>query len=438
MFDQLTNRLESFFKKLKGSGRLTEEQVRETLREVKKILLEADVSLSVVRDFILRIEQKAVGQEVIASVSPGHQIIKIIHDELVVLLGGDYRTLKLSGTPAVVMVCGLQGSGKTTFCAKLALWLKERKRFPLLVAADVYRPAAIEQLVVLGEKISVPVFTGDRKNPLKIAQECIDAARERSSDVVIVDTAGRLAIDNQMMTELEKIKSILSPSDILYVADAMTGQDAVNTASEFAKRINFHGVVLTKMDGDARGGAALSIRHVTGKPLQFIGTGEKVDALEPFHPDRMAKRILGMGDVVTLVERAQKAVDEKKAAELAERMLTNTFTLEDFLEQLDSIKKMGSLQELIKMIPGIGSKIKDTEIDEKELVIVKSIIQSMTKEERRRPQIIDLSRKRRIALGSGRSIQEVNRLLNQYEQIRKMMSKMGGAQLKKGKIPFAF
>lgn len=436
MFEQLTNRLEQFFKKLKGGGRLTEDQVRETLREVRKILLEADVSLPVVRDFILKVEQKAIGQEILSSVSPGHQIIKIIHDEMVALLGGDYRSLKLSGTPAIVMVCGLQGSGKTTFCAKLALWLKERKRFPMMVAADVYRPAAIEQLIVLGEKISVPVFTGDRKDPIKIAKECIDAAREKTADVVIVDTAGRLAIDNEMMTELEKIKSILAPSDILYVADAMTGQDAVNTATEFAKRINFHGVVLTKMDGDARGGAALSIRHVTGKPVQFVGIGEKPEALEPFHPDRMAKRILGLGDVVTLVERAQKAVDEKRAAEIAEKMMTNTFTLEDFLEQLDSIKKMGSIQDLIKMIPGVGSKLKNTEIDEKELVTVKAIIQSMTKEERLRPQIIDVSRKKRIASGSGTTIQEVNRLLNQYDQIRKMMSKFGAMNFKKGKLPF--
>lgn len=436
MFEQLTNRLEGFFKKLRGGGRLTEDQVRETLREIRKILLEADVSLSVVRDFILKVEQKAIGQEVISSVSPGQQIIKIIHDEMVVLLGGDYRTLKLSGTPSVVMVCGLQGSGKTTFCAKLALWLKERKRFPLLVAADVYRPAAIEQLMVLGQKINVPVHIGDKKNSIDIVKGSMDTARANACDVIIVDTAGRLAIDNDMMIELEKIKAMLTPSDILYVADAMTGQDAVNTATEFARRIEFHGVVLTKMDGDARGGAALSIRHVTGKPLQFIGTGEKPEALEPFHPDRMAKRILGLGDVVTLVERAQKAVDEKKAAELAQRMMSNTFTLEDFLEQIESVKKMGSLQDLVKMIPGVGSKLKDTEIDERELISVKAIIQSMTIDERKRPQIIDASRRKRIAAGSGKTVQDVNRLLNQYDQIRKMMGKLGGMNLKRGKLPF--
>ncbi|MDK9700452.1 MAG: signal recognition particle protein [bacterium] len=373
----------------------------------------------------------------LSSVSPGNQIVKIIHDELVSLLGGDYRPLKLGGMPAIVMVCGLQGSGKTTFCSKLALWLKQRKRYPMLVAADVYRPAAIDQLVILGEKIGIPVSVGDRKNPLSIVKSGIDEARRQARDVVILDTAGRLAIDDVMMGELEKIKAAVNPSDILYVADAMTGQDAVNTAVEFARRIDFHGVVLTKMDGDARGGGALSIRAATGRPLLFIGTGEKPDALEPFHPDRMAKRILGMGDIVTLVERAQQAVDEKKAAELASRLQTNTFTFDDFLEQIESIKKMGSLQDLVKMIPGVGAKLKDAEIDEKELLYVKAIIQSMTKDERRRPQIIDGSRRKRIANGCGRPLQEVNRLLSQYDQMRKLMSKMGGFKFGKGgKLPF--
>ncbi len=438
MFEQLSNRLEGFFKKLRGGGRLSEEQVRETLREIRKILLEADVNLNVARDFVDKISDKAVGSEVISSVSPGNQIVKIIHDELVVLLGGDYRPMKLSGTPAIVMVCGLQGSGKTTFCAKLALWLKERKRYPLMVAGDVYRPAAIDQLQVLGQKSGVPVSIGDRKTPLAIAKSGIDDARRQARDVVIIDTAGRLAIDDEMMAELEKIKASVNPSDILYVADAMTGQDAVTTAVEFARRIDFHGVVLTKMDGDARGGAALSIRAATGRPLLFIGTGEKADALEPFHPDRMAKRILGLGDIVTLVERAQRAVDEQKAAQLAERLQTATFTFDDFLEQIESIKKMGSLQDLVKMIPGIGNKLKDVDIDEKELLHVKAIIQSMTKIERIRPHIIDGSRRRRIAIGSGRPLQEVNRLLNQYDQMRKMMSKMGGFHPgKKGmKLPF--
>lgn len=382
MFEQLSSRLEGFFKKLRGGGRLTEEQVKETMREIRKILLEADVNLNIARDFVEKIQDKAVGAEVISAVSPGNQIVKIIHDELVLLLGGDYRPLKLGGMPAVVMVAGLQGSGKTTFCAKLALWLKERKRYPMLVAADVYRPAAIDQLIVLGEKIGVPVSTGDRKNPLAIAKGGIDDARRQARDIVIIDTAGRLAIDDDMMIELEKIKAAINPSDILYVADAMTGQDAVNTAIEFARRIDFHGVVLTKMDGDARGGAALSIRAATGRPLLFIGTGEKADALEPFHPDRMAKRILGLGDIVTLVERAQRAVDDQKAAQLAERLQSATFTFDDFLDQIESIKKMGSLQDLVKMIPGIGNKLKDVEIDEKELLHVKAIIQSMTKIER--------------------------------------------------------
>ncbi len=436
MFEQLSSRLEGFFKKLRGGGRLSEEQVAQTLAEVRKILLEADVNLNVARDFVDRIQSKATGVEVIQSVSPGNQIVKIIHDELVVLLGGDFRPMKLSGMPAIVMVCGLQGSGKTTFIAKLALWLKERKRYPLMVAADVYRPAAIDQLIVLGEKIGVPVSTGDRKTPLAIVKNGIDDARRQARDVVLIDTAGRLAIDDEMMVELEKIKAAVNPSDILYVADAMTGQDAVNTAVEFARRIDFHGVVLTKMDGDARGGAALSIRAVTGRPLMFIGTGEKADALETFHPDRMAKRILGLGDIVTLVERAQRVVDEQKAAQLADRMATATFTFDDFLEQIESIKKMGSLQDLVKMIPGIGNKLKGVEIDEKELVYVKAIIQSMTKYERVRPTIIDGSRRKRIANGSGRPLQEVNRLLNQYEQMRKMMSKIGKGGKHGMKMPF--
>jgi len=436
MFDQLTSRFESFFRKLRGHGRLTEDNIRESMREVRRILLEADVNFRVVKDFISRVQEKALGQEVLKSITPGQQVIKIIHDELIHLLGEGHSKLDLSGLPPVpVMIVGLQGSGKTTLAAKLALHLRRKGKFPLLVAADIYRPAAIEQLKQLGRQLDIPVWAPGTIDPVEICKGALSEARRNGRDVVLLDTAGRLHIDEEMMAELSRIQQAVSPPEILYVADGMAGQDAVKAAQEFQERLDFTGVVLTKLDGDAKGGAALSVRAVTGKPIRFIGTGEKPDALEEFHPDRMASRILGMGDIVTLVERAQETVDQESAEQLARKLAKAEFTFEDFLDQLKQIRKMGSLDQLLSMVPGMGKQVKDLNLDEKELKRTEAIVYSMTAEERRKPHIINGSRRRRIAQGSGTRVQDVNQLLKQFEQLRTMMKRMGKMKGKFRGIP---
>jgi signal recognition particle subunit SRP54 len=432
MFDSLTDKLNSVFKRLRGHGKLTEQNITEALKEVRLALLEADVNFKVVKDFVERIRSRAVGREVLESLTPAQQVIKIVHEELISLMGGANMVLNLSfKTPIPIMLVGLQGSGKTTTVGKLGKFLKEKGRKPYLVPADVRRPAAIEQLTKLGEQLSLPVFTPNpQESPLKICQKALIWAEEENGDVLLIDTAGRLHIDEALMKELEEIKRELNPREILLVADAMTGQDAVNVAKRFNEALDIHGVILTKLDGDARGGAALSIQAVTGKPIKFIGVGEKLDALEIFHPDRMASRILGMGDVLSLIEKAQEAIDAKKAQELEKKLLKDTFTLEDFREQLQQIKKMGSIEQIFSMIPGMGRlKIpKDLQGSEKELVKVEAIINSMTKEERRSPEILNGSRRLRIAKGSGTTVQDVNQLLKQYLQTKKMLRqfKRGG------------
>ncbi len=431
MFDSLTEKLNSVFKKLRGHGKLTEQSINEALKEVRLALLEADVNFKVVKDFIERIRSRSVGQEVLESLTPAQQVVKIVHEELISLLGGTSSGLNLSFKPPIpIMLVGLQGSGKTTTAAKLGKFLKGKGRRPYLVPADVRRPAAIEQLQKLGEQLELPVFNPDpRETPLRICQQALQWADQENGDVLIIDTAGRLHIDDALMAELKEIKQELNPREILLVADAMTGQDAVNVAKRFNESLDIHGVTLTKLDGDARGGAALSIKAVTGKPIKFIGTGEKLDALEAFHPDRMASRILGMGDVLSLIEKAQETVDVKKAQELEKKLLKDSFTLEDFRDQLQQIKKMGSIEQILSMIPGIGRlKLpKDFQASEKELVRVEAIINSMTKEERRSPEILNGSRRLRIAKGSGTTVQDVNQLLKQYLQAKKMLR-----QLKRG------
>ncbi len=438
MLEDLTQKLENAFKKLRGYGKLTEENIADSLKEIRRALLEADVNYKVVKDFIAAVQEKAVGEEVLRSVTPGQMIVKIVHDEMVRLLGISTMDIKTAGIPpTILMLCGLQGSGKTTFAGKLAHYLKKRGRKPMLVAADVYRPAAIEQLKVLGRSLDVPVYDEGVGDPVKIAFNAISAARQQFCDTIILDTAGRLHIDQEMMDELVRVKSRVRPHEILFVADGMTGQDAVNTATEFAGKLDFNGVVLTKMDGDARGGAALSIRAVTGKPIKFISIGEKMDELEQFHPDRIASRILGMGDVVTLVEKAQDGIDQAKAKKLEEKLKRAEFDLEDFLDQLQQIKKMGSLESLLKMIPGVGRQIKNAQVDERGLVRVEAIINSMTKEERRNPKILNGSRRKRIAMGSGTRVQDVNQLMSQFQQMKKMMKQMKGKSFKGfGGMPF--
>lgn len=425
MFDSLTNKLSAVFKKLRGHGKLSEQNITEALKEVRLALLEADVNFKVVKDFIDRIRTRAVGQEVLESLTPAQQVIKIVHEELIALMGGTSSGLNLSFKPPIpIMLVGLQGSGKTTTAGKLGRFLKEKGRKPSLVPADVQRPAAIEQLKKLGEQLGIPVFNPDpQESPLKICQKALKWADGEGMEVVLIDTAGRLHVDEVLMKELEEIKKEIVPREILLVADAMTGQDAVNIAKKFNDALDIHGVILTKLDGDARGGAALSIKAVTGKPVKFIGVGEKLEALELFYPDRMASRILGMGDVLSLIERAQEAIDEKKAEELQKKLLKDTFTLEDFREQLQQIKKMGSIEQILSMIPGIGRlKLpKDLQGSEKELVKVEAIIDSMTKEERKRPEILNGSRRLRIAKGSGTTVQDVNQLLKQYLQTKKML-----------------
>ena len=429
MFDNLSERLERSFKILKGEGQITEINVAETLKDVRRALLDADVNYKVAKQFTDSVKQKALGQNVLTSVKPGELMIKIVHDELVTLMGGETCELQLKGNPAVILMSGLQGSGKTTFSGKLARKLKaEKHKKPLLVACDVYRPAAIEQLKVLGAQIDVPVYSEpDSKKPVEIAQNAIKEAKAKGYDLVIVDTAGRLAVDEQMMDEIEAIKKAINPDETLFVVDAMTGQDAVNTAKEFNDRLDFDGVVLTKLDGDTRGGAALSIRTVVTKPIKFVGTGEKLEAIDPFRPAGMADRILGMGDIVTFVDRMQQQYDAKEAERLSKRIAKNQFDFDDFLKQIANIKKMGNLKDLASMIPGVGKALKDVDIDDNAFKSVEAIIYSMTPYERKHPEIITGSRRQRIAKGSGTTIQEVNRLLKQFEETRKMMKMVSTA-----------
>ncbi len=423
MFENLSERLERSFKLLKGQGRITEINVAETLKDVRRALLDADVNYKVAKQFTDTVKAKALGQNVINAIKPGELMIKIVHDELTTLMGGDTAQVNLSGNPTVILMSGLQGSGKTTMSGKLSKKLKsEKAKRPLLVAGDVYRPAAIEQLKVLGQQIDVPVYSEEEnKNPVQIAENAIKYAKANHFDLVIVDTAGRLAVDEAMMNEIEAIKKAIRPQETLFVVDSMTGQDAVNTAKEFNDRLDFDGVVLTKLDGDTRGGAALSIRTVVTKPIKFVGTGEKLDALDYFHPSRMADRILGMGDIVSLVEKAQQQFDEKEARELQRKIAKNQFNFNDFLNQIQQIKKMGNIKELASMIPGVGKAIKDLDIDDNAFKGIEAIIRSMTEQERANPEIINGSRRQRIAKGSGTTIQEVNRLLKQFDDTRKMM-----------------
>ncbi|PJA26110.1 MAG: signal recognition particle protein [candidate division Zixibacteria bacterium CG_4_9_14_3_um_filter_46_8] len=430
MFDELSEKLERVFKTLRGAGKLTEQNIRDSLREVRRTLLEADVNYKVAKDFIQSIETKAIGQNTLRSINPGQQVIKIVHQELITLLGGQVAELEISPMPpTIIMLCGLQGSGKTTLAAKLALHYRRNGKNPLLVAADIYRPAAIQQLKTLGKGLNIEVFYKDDK-PVGICRAASAEAINRGYTHVLFDTAGRLHIDDQLMQELADIKKATSPIEILLVADTMTGQDAVNIASEFDRRLGITGVALTKLDGDARGGAALSIRAVVGKPIKVVGVGEKLDALEKFYPDRMASRILGMGDIVSLVEKAQQTVDLKEAARLTEKLQKESFTLEDFYSQLQQLKKMGPLESLLEMIPGIGKSLKGINMDGNELVKVEAILNSMTVEEKREPHILNGSRRHRVARGSGTSIQDVNSLLKQFSQMQKMLKKFTGKNMK--------
>src|SRR5574344_229830 len=431
MFDNLSDRLERSFKILKGEGKITEINVAETLKDVRKALLDADVNYKVAKNFTDTVKEKALGQNVLTAVKPSQLMVKIVHDELAKLMGGETAEIELTGRPAKILMSGLQGSGKTTFSGKLAKMLSTKKnRKPLLVACDVYRPAAIEQLKVLGEQIGIPVFSEeDVKDPVKIALDAIQEAKAKGYDLVIVDTAGRLAVDEQMMNEIEAIKNAINPDETLFVVDSMTGQDAVNTAKEFNDRLDFDGVILTKLDGDTRGGAALSIRTVVSKPIKFVGTGEKMEAIDVFHPDRMADRILGMGDIVSLVERAQEQFDEEEARKLQKKIQKNKFDFNDFLNQIQQIKKMGNLKDLASMIPGVGKAIKDIDIDDNAFKSIEDIIQSMTPKERTNPELLNTSRRNRIAKGSGTNVQEVNKLLKQFDQTRKMMKMMTGNKM---------
>ncbi|CCZ82150.1 signal recognition particle protein [Odoribacter laneus] len=428
MFENLSEKLERSFKILKGQGKITELNVAETLKEVRRSLLDADVNYKIAKDFTNRVKDKALGMNVLTAVKPGQLMVKIVHDELAELMGGKNVDIDVKGNPAIVLMSGLQGSGKTTFSGKLANMLKtKRGKKPLLVACDVYRPAAIEQLRVLGEQIGVPVYTDENsKDPVGIAQAAIRQAKAEGKDVVIVDTAGRLAIDEQMMTEITAIKKAIEPNETLFVVDAMTGQDAVNTAKEFNERLDFDGVILTKLDGDTRGGAALSIRTVVNKPIKFVGTGEKMEAIDAFHPERMADRILGMGDIVSLVEKAQEQFDAEEAKKLQKKLSKNQFNFNDFLGQIQQIKKMGNIKDLASMIPGVGKALKNVDIDDDAFKSVEAIIHSMTPMEREMPDIINGSRRKRIALGSGTTVQDVNRLLKQFEESKKMMKMLSG------------
>lgn len=423
MFENLSERLERSFKNLKGEGRITEINVAETLKDVRRALLDADVNYNVAKKFTDTVKETALGRNVLTAVRPSEMMVKIVHDELARLMGGEAVELRLQGSPAVVLMSGLQGSGKTTFSGKLAKLLKtQRHKNPLLVACDVYRPAAIDQLKVLGEQLNIPVYAEeDNKKPVQIAERGVVYAREHGHDVVIVDTAGRLAVDEEMMQEIAAIKAAINPDEVLFVVDSMTGQDAVNTAKEFNDRLDFDGVVLTKLDGDTRGGAALSIRTVVTKPIKFVGTGEGMDALDVFHPERMADRILGMGDIVSLVERAQQQYDEQEARRLEQRIAKDQFDFNDFLKQIHQIKKMGNIRDLVSMIPGVGKAIKDIDIDDDAFKGIEAIIYSMTPEERAHPGLLNGQRRKRIAKGSGTTVQDVNKLITQFDQARKMM-----------------
>jgi signal recognition particle subunit SRP54 len=423
MFENLSDKLERSFKILKGQGKITEINVAETLKEIRKALIDADVNYKVAKTFTDEVKRKALGQDVLTSLQPGQLMVKIVHDELAQLMGGSSVDINLKGSPAVILMSGLQGSGKTTFSGKLANLLKSKRgKNPLLVACDVYRPAAIEQLKIIGAQVNVPVYAEENQmNPVQIAQNAIRFAKQNNHDLVIIDTAGRLAIDEQMMKEIASIKAAVQPQETLFVVDAMTGQDAVNTAKEFNDRLNFDGVILTKLDGDTRGGAALSIRSVVTKPIKFVGTGEKMDALDVFYPERMADRILGMGDIVSFVERAQELYNEEESRRLSKKLAKNQFDFNDFLSQLQQIKKMGNLKDIASMIPGVGKALKDVELDESVFKSTEAIIHSMTPFERERPDSLTGSRRQRIAKGSGTSIQEVNRLLKQFDDMRKMM-----------------
>ena len=445
MFQSLSEKLENAFRKFRNKGKLTESDIKAGMREIKLALLEADVNFKVVKDFISSVSARAVGADVLESLLPAQQIVKIVNEELTAIMGGSQSKLTISSRPpTVVMMVGLQGAGKTTHAGKLAGLYKKQGKNPLLVACDIYRPAAIKQLEIVGEKLGIPVFTlGDKVSPVKIAEEGIKYANQKGYDMVFIDTAGRLHIDEALMKELQDIKSKVAPTELLLTIDAMIGQDAVNVASTFNDLLDVTGVILTKLDGDTRGGAALSVRHVTGKPIKFIGVGEKLDAIEPFHPDRMASRILGMGDVLSLIEKAEQAYDEKKAAELEKKIRESTFTLDDYLEQFSQIKNMGNMEQLMAMMPGMKSNaLKDAKIDEKALAHQEAIIKAMTKREREKPDILNASRKKRIAAGSGTTVEEVNKLLKQFEQIRafmkqfsdpKKLSKLGRGKMK---IPF--
>jgi len=426
MFENLSDKLDRAFKVLKGHGKITEINVAETLKEVRKVLLDADVNYKVAKQFTDSIKEKALGQNVLTSISPGQLLIKITHDELTALMGGQKEEIFLGGNPTIILMGGLQGSGKTTFTGKLANFLKTKKgKNPLMVACDVYRPAAIDQLQVLGEQIGVEVFANkEEKNPIRIAEAAIKQAKENGNSVVLIDTAGRLAVDETMMTEIADLKKAVKPNEILFVVDAMTGQDAVNTAKSFNDRLDFDGVILTKLDGDTRGGAALSIKSIVNKPIKFIGTGEKMDALDVFYPERMSDRILGMGDVVTLVERAQEQFNEEEARKLSKKIAKNQFDLNDFLSQLQQIKKMGNIKDLVGMIPGVGKAVKDADINEDAFKHIEAIIYSMTPEERSKPELLNGSRRQRISKGCGQNISEVNKLLKQFEDTRKMMRMM--------------
>lgn len=439
-FEGISAKLQSVFKKLTGKGRLSEKDVKEAMREIKLALLEADVNFVVVKDFVKKVSERAVGADVLESLTPGQQIIKIVNEELTALMGSTNARLDFGSTkPAVILMAGLQGAGKTTMCGKLALLLKKQYgKNPLLCACDIYRPAAIDQLKVVGEKAGVPVFEKGKTDPVQVASEALEYARRNFYDVLIVDTAGRLHIDSDMMDELVRIREAVRPTEILLVIDSMTGQDAVNAAKAFHEAVPLTGAILTKLDGDTRGGAALSVKAVTGKPIKFAGTGEKLGDIEPFHPERMASRILGMGDVLTLIEKAQQAFDEKKAVELEKKMRTASFDLNDYLEQMDQMQSMGSMEDILKMIPG-ASKLGNIQIDEKALARTKAIVLSMTKEERSNPDLLNASRRKRIAKGSGTSVQEVNRLMNQFNQSKQLMKQLSGKKLgRRGGFPFKF
>lgn len=436
-FDSLSEKLNHVFSKMREKGKLTDLEIKQAMREIRIALLEADVNFQVVRDFINRVSEKASGEDILKGLNSTQQVIKIVNDELIALMGSTHSKLAVADRPpTIIMMCGLQGAGKTTMCGKLAGMLKKQNKKVLLAACDVYRPAAIKQLQVVGGKVNVPVFEEGQINPVKIAKDALDEAKRQGADVLIVDTAGRLHIDEQLMEELQKIKAEVKPNEILLVVDSMTGQDAVNVAETFNQKLDISGVIITKLDGDTRGGAALSIKAVTGKPIKFVGSGEKMEDIEPFYPDRMASRILGMGDVLTLIEKAQEAFSEEEALKLQKKMKTNSFTLQDYLNQLESVKKMGGIGKLMSMVPGLGGKVNEDDIDESKIIKTKAIILSMTPEERNNPDIIKASRRKRIAAGSGTSIQDVNQLLKQFDMSKEMMRRVSKNGMRGMKFPF--